>query len=84
MAAASKNTAAQSKQSVACAAFIECNTLGNAPTVDPVAQARAELQAAGDGVKVASRALVLAQRRAEDARVGLARAIEDRSLVEGV
>lgn len=52
--------------------------------LDPVAQARAELLAASDAVKHASRALVLVQRRHEDARVGLARAIEDRSTVESI
>ena len=82
MAATPKKNVAPSKQSAARAAFVERNTLGNTPAVDQVAQARAELQAAGDAVKVASRALVLAQRRADDAAVGLARAVEDRTLAE--
>ena len=51
---------------------------------DTVSMCRAELQAAGDAVKHASRALVLAQRRHEDARVALQRAVEDRELSERV
>lgn len=50
--------------------------------VDPVSTCRAELQAAGDSVRHASRALVLAQRRHEDARTALQRAVEDRAASE--
>jgi len=52
--------------------------------VDPVLMCRAELQAAGDEVRNASRALVLAQRRHEDARTNFQRAMEDRELSERV
>lgn len=52
--------------------------------VDPVSMCRAELQDAGDAVKHASRALVLAQRRHEDARIALQRATEDRELSERI
>lgn len=51
---------------------------------DPVAGARIELLETGDAVKHASRALVLAQRRSEDARTALQRAVEDRELAERV